>query len=531
MKNQNNKGYSLEYWINSFQNKNKTNRRTLGYFIYGPGGSGKTTTIKQSLIKLNWDIFEIDPFNVSCDLLNNVTQNTFVNQTNKTCILIEDINSVIKTTKLLSLLVEVLTLKSTKYTRRPIIITSDEKPWGKLDKIRKLCILDEFKTPSYNEMISSLKNEGFNNDKMELDSIIKNSGGNYNFSINQLKFASLIPKGEEYQIDNAYEDLKTVKMTSQSKNKRKNVFDFYRDIVWKSDKMSYEDCLDAHFYDTHQIPLFIQENYLSNLDKNNPIENSSVISDYISQGDVIDGYIKKNHIYDVTEIYKANLMTVLPLKNMNTTRNFYFPKNLQGYFPFFPSSIGKQSTSRSNKNKLNSIRVNALRNKGDNESRFIRMESNEEINLFVKNILDISSDIDYEEGLFRMFPDYDTFKHFVKFGLNSNKNKILWKNVSRSDKIRIGKYWKGFKKSTNRRRKRKKKKKKKKKEKVTKTKRKSKNKKNKSLSNLFAIIKGKNVNKKRKRKRESTQEKTNGIKRRRRRTVVKDRKPVIFNKK
>jgi len=530
-------GGSLKNWINSFQIR-KSN--TLGYFIYGPHGCGKTTTIKSVCEQLLLNVFEINQFNATTDLLTNLTRNKLFGGTKEICIVIENIEQVCSSCrKFNSLLCEVLDKKSSRKTLRPIVITSITKPWGSLDKVRKLCILDQFYPFSYEEIKIGLLKENFCLDSVTMNKIIQGSGGDYNFATNQTRFHSLETEAKKvvFESDNVF--LKT--------DRNMNIFDLYRNLIVKSKKSKFGDVLNSHFFDTHKIPLFVQENYLSNLHKENPIENAMEISDLISEGDIFDGILKKTRNYQSgIEVYRGSLSTVIPLKKMSPSRNFYFSNGFKSYFPSFPKSIGKDSKTKSNwaKVRLMKLRPN------------FRADGEEGIKLLIEKMLsendDDEEEEEYDKEAFRTFPSYESFKFFVSFGFDSKKNKGLWKSVPRGDKIKIGKFWNDITKSKRKKRRKpkkgstkKKKKKKGRKKRITKpklVKKKKKVRKNQSIKNLFAKIKKKNKKEScnptedkisRKRKRDPDDDDNdksvgNPKKRRRRKGMVKARKRVVF---
>jgi hypothetical protein len=484
----------LARWIRGF--KSSVDRKK-GYLVYGSHGSGKTTLIKKACENAGVEIFEINSVNITPNILKIRATSKIV--TNfyrvKYVILIDDIDTVAKRVRgFISQLCSLLYYNSkkkpkTELTKVPIIITSIEKPWGDKKKLAGFCVTKPaagFTVTQIRGIIKSFlkKNPSLNLNQSTINDIINRCDGNMGYVISQLKFFGLprtktsIKKTSKFvsntqirgiiksflkknpsiklnhntindiinrcdgNMDYVISQLKfhglpkishkkktPIEKTSKSVN---SPFILYEKMI--SGQRNVTTLTDWYFYDTFNIPNFIHENYPSNLSTNRTLRDASYLMNSISEADVLQRWITKNQKYKLAPTHGL-LSTVIPVKRLERRQTFKFPRNIQPYYPFYPTVVGKHSKAKGFMQKKRRLEFTVCEN-----TRFTGEIDGAEMSL-IKILNIIQYDDQIPEKSLRMFQNYEEFKFWTS---HWKRTETLWKKVSRSKKIKVGHVWREF---------------------------------------------------------------------------------------
>lgn len=248
--------------------------------IYGPSGTGKTSTVHVLAKELNLELFEINASdarnkeNIELTIGNALAQQSLFAKGK--IILIDDIDALSGTKDRGGLPTIQTLLEKTKY---PIAITCID-PWeDKYSKLRKQCMLIEWKALKKESLIYYLKNiaeaEGVHCEEKELNEIIKASKGDLRAALTDLQ---------------TYSITKTLNIEEKSERDREEDMQYCLRKILKSKKWEETiNVFDKVDEDLNECLLWLDEN----LPKEYTSEDLKKAYAYLSKADVYNGRIRR----------------------------------------------------------------------------------------------------------------------------------------------------------------------------------------------------------------------------------------------
>jgi len=256
------------------------------YFIYGPSGSGKTYAINVACKRSNYKTLKVNSLNVNLQTLQNYATGYYFDKTPKVIIIdnleeIFDLQAIVRkkepTKKFLLRLIEI--------TKRPIIITMIQKPWGYTKPFEKKCVCESFYPYQTVDIMKILNYKYPNMDVKIKRKIAEASNGDMRHALSQKTF------------DNYFKA-------------SKSIFNTYKGLF----KLKNEEILQDYNRNRFMIPYFVFQNY-----NNNPLRKVQEISDSMSKADTVLRY----------PTYHGYMSTVIPIRQMRPTRYVKFPQKLK----------------------------------------------------------------------------------------------------------------------------------------------------------------------------------------------------------
>lgn len=333
---------------NNINNNIDCNNTKICTFIYGESGIGKTTTIKNILNKLNYNIYEFnilsqksknitDFYNEYSEQTNNV-MDIFNGRKNKSIILLDNIeliNSIDKNT--ITSLIKLLRPKKIKKQNKlynlktQIILVGSNDNDKKIKELLKVCNIIKLNTPSNEEISKIISN---NNPNVEMNTIKKfiNISKNINYYLID-KFNSLYKNNNidnfiKYSIDN----------NTNNNVKYINYCIFKEKLNFNDDNNKINDT------DKTTVSLLFHENIIDYINYNNKI-NINIYKTILQNfcfGDYMDRIIFQKQLWQLNEIsFKIkvtynniilhNFIDEYNVKNSVKLNNIRFTKILTKY--------------------------------------------------------------------------------------------------------------------------------------------------------------------------------------------------------
>lgn len=277
--------------------------------LYGPTGTGKTSSIQVLAKELNLELFEINASdarnkeNIEQILGSSLTQQSLFAKGK--IILIDDIDALSGTKDRGGLPTILSLLEKTKY---PVAITCIN-PWDdKYSKLRKQCMLIEFKTIKKETTLNFLKNicdaEGIPCEENTLNEILKCSKGDLRAALTDLQTYSITKK---------------LNIEEKGERDREEDMQFCLRKILKSKKWEETaNIFDKVDEDLNECLLWLDEN----LPKEYSSEDLKKAYQYISKADVYNGRIRRwqhwRFLVYINILITAGVATAKKETNINT---------------------------------------------------------------------------------------------------------------------------------------------------------------------------------------------------------------------
>jgi len=349
----------------NWQNAPRVNAKAA--MISGPPGIGKTSTARIICKQLGYEILEMNASdtrnkktidNMIRDLSTNNSLDYYTkskeerakpafNKNKRSVIIMDEVDGCGGGDRGgISALIQVI-----KISKTPIICICNDRDNRKLMSLINNCLEIKFVRPKAEQIIKRIqqiaKAEGLEIDDKAIELLTNQSGSDIRQVITQIQVALTMRKSLTYkdileQSKSTCKDQKLMINNFQAANKLMNSDDY--------GEMSYRDRMDMFFIDYDFVPLLVQENYLSAMEKNfrgslKDVERLANASAFISFGDEINKRVRGNMEWTL-------------LGDCGFASSVAPCHYTQGYthYPRFPEWLGKNSSSIKAKRMINELK-------------------------------------------------------------------------------------------------------------------------------------------------------------------------------
>ena len=321
-------------WLHNWPNEKRA------ILVTGPPGIGKTTTVHLIIKSLGYKVSEYNASDVRSKLCNIMAIGN--KRLIKEVIVMDEIDGLSERGGIGEIAANI------KKMTTPIICIANDRT--KLKPIINVSIDIKFHRPIKSTIASSLlkiaKAENIEITKPELESLCERNGNDIRAILNILEFYGV----------------------SGDKDTNFDLFTATQKLI--GNKLSMDDAANLVFSDYNMVPLMVQESYIN---ASRTLEEASIASDFISDGDVIDRRVKETNDWNLLPYYAQCTVSA--------------SKSVSGRAPFaFSSWLGKNSKRLKHKRYIDELSSKLLCLHND-----FRLDYAEPLHILFNPLIDIKS--------------------------------------------------------------------------------------------------------------------------------------------